>query len=59
MVQAGANGINWIGLVTEWTPDFTTAEREAAYPGILAHDGMVALSIEYIGANAQAPASRG
>src|SRR6476620_6269924 len=59
MAQAGATGINWIGLVTEWTPDFTTAEREAAYPGILAHDGMVALSIEYIRANVQVPASRG
>ena len=59
MVQAGATGINWIGLVTEWTPDFTTPEREAAYPGILAHDGMVALSIEYIRANVQVPASGG
>jgi nicotinamidase-related amidase len=59
MVQAGANGINWIALVTEWTPDFTTAERDAVYPGILAHDGAVALAVEYIQANVQVSASSG
>jgi nicotinamidase-related amidase len=59
MVQAGATGINWIGLVTEWTPDYTTAERDAVYPGILAHDGMVALSVEYLQANLPVGASRG
>jgi nicotinamidase-related amidase len=57
MVQAGANGINWIGLVTEWTPDYTSAERQAVYPGILAHDGGVALSVELLRANVQVPAS--
>ena len=59
MVQASATGINWIGVVTEWTPDYTTAERDAVYPGILAYDGAVALSVEYIQANVQVPASRG
>jgi nicotinamidase-related amidase len=57
MVQAGASGINWIGLVTEWTPDYTTTERQAVYPGILAHDGGVALSVELLLAQRQVPAS--
>ena len=51
MVQAGASGINWIGLVTEWTPDYTTAERQAVIPGLLVRGGGVALSLEYMLAN--------
>lgn len=43
MVQAGANGINWIGVVTEWTPDYTSAERAAVIPGLLARGGSVGL----------------
>jgi len=35
MVQAGANGINWIGLVAEWTPDYTSPERAAVDPGLI------------------------
>jgi nicotinamidase-related amidase len=51
MVQAGASGINWIGVVTEWTPDYTTAERQAVIPGLLVRGGGVALSLEYMLAN--------
>jgi nicotinamidase-related amidase len=51
MVQAGASGINWIGVVTEWTPDYTSAEREAVIPGLLVRGGAVALSLEYMLAN--------
>jgi nicotinamidase-related amidase len=55
MVEAGANGINWVALATEWTPDHTTPEREALIPGILTRGGAVALSLEYLLANAPAP----
>jgi len=51
MVQAGASGINWIGVVAEWTPDYTSAERQAVNPGLVARGGGVALSIEYVLAN--------
>jgi nicotinamidase-related amidase len=51
MVQAGASGINWIGVVTEWTPDYTSAERQAVIPGLLLRGGGVALSLEYMLAN--------
>jgi nicotinamidase-related amidase len=51
MVQAGASGINWIGVLTEWTPDYTSAERQAVIPGLLVRGGGVALSLEYMLAN--------
>jgi nicotinamidase-related amidase len=51
MVQAGASGINWIGVVTEWTPDYSSAERQAVIPGLLVRGGGVALSLEYMLAN--------
>jgi nicotinamidase-related amidase len=51
MAQAGATGINWISVVAEWTPDYTSPERQAVNPGLLARGGGVALSIEYVLAN--------
>ena len=48
----GAKGINWVALATEWAPDYTTPEREALIPGILARGGAVGLAIEYLLANA-------
>ena len=56
MVQAGASGINWIGVVAEWTPDYTSGERQAVNPGLVARGGGVALSIEYVLANMAVPA---
>jgi nicotinamidase-related amidase len=56
MVQAGAAGINWIALVTEWTPDYTTEEREAVTPGLVVRGGGVGLSLEYLLANIPTPA---
>jgi len=59
MVQAGASGINWVGLVTEWAPDYTTPERRAVNPGIAVRGGGVALALEYLLANIPAPAGKG
>ena len=56
MVEAGANGINWVALTTEWAPDYTTPERKALVPGILMRGGAVGLSMEYLLANARVPA---
>ncbi len=56
MAQAGASGINWIAAVAEWTPDYTSAERQAVNPGLLARGGGVGLSIEYLLANMPVPA---
>src|SRR6476661_6538523 len=57
MVQAGANGINWVAAVSEWTPDYTTPEREALIPGLLVRGGGVGLSLEYLLTNAPVPAT--
>jgi hypothetical protein len=56
MAQAGANGINWIGLMTEWAPDYTTQERAAVNPVILERGGGVGLALEYVRANRSVPA---
>jgi nicotinamidase-related amidase len=56
MAQAGANGINWIGLITEWTPDYTTPERAAVNPVVLERGSGVGLSLEYLRANRSVPA---
>jgi nicotinamidase-related amidase len=56
MAQAGATGINWIDLVTEWTPDYTSPERNAVVPDLITRGGAVGLSLEYLIANLQVPA---
>jgi hypothetical protein len=45
MIQARATGINWVGVVAEWTADFTTPEREVVNPDILARVGGVGGSL--------------
>jgi hypothetical protein len=49
---------NWIGVVAEWTPDYTSAERQAINPGLVGRGGGVALSIEYVLANMPVPAGQ-
>jgi hypothetical protein len=56
-VRAGANGINWVGVVTEWAPDYTSPERQALVPGLLIRGGGVGLSLEYPLADAPVPAT--
>ena len=48
--------VGWLGVVAEWTPDYTSAERQAVNPGLLARGGGVALAIEYLLANMPVPA---
>ena len=55
MVQAGASGINWVAVCTEWAPDFTTPERDAVIPAIAGRGGAVGLSIQYLVANIPVP----
>jgi nicotinamidase-related amidase len=57
MLQAGATGINWVAVAAEWTPDFTTPEREAILPALAARSGGVGISIEYLVANIPQAAS--
>jgi hypothetical protein len=48
MIQAGAKPINWIGVISEWTPDYTSAERVALTDALLRHGGGVSLAAQYL-----------
>ena len=59
LVQAGATPINWVAVVCEWTPDFTSEERNLAIPSIMKHGSMVGLSVEYLVAQTDVAAQAG
>ena len=45
-VQAGATPINWVGVVCEWAPDFTSDERHKANPAVMKNGAGVGLALE-------------
>jgi nicotinamidase-related amidase len=48
LVQAGATPINWMAIICEWTPDFTTEERNRVNPSVMRHGSMAGLAVEYL-----------
>jgi nicotinamidase-related amidase len=48
LVQAGATPINWVAIICEWTPDFTTEERNRVNPPVMEHGSMAGLAVEYL-----------
>ncbi len=48
MVQAGAKPLNWLGVVAEWTPDYTSPERLALTNALLRYGGGVSLAVQYL-----------
>ena len=56
LVQAGATPINWIAVVCEWTPDYTSEERNRAIPSIMRYGSMAGISVEYLVAQADVEA---
>lgn len=48
MIQAGARPMNWLGVVAEWTPDYTSPERNALTDALLRHGGGVSLAVQYL-----------
>ena len=52
LVQAGATPINWIAVVCEWTPDYTSDERNRATPSVMKYGSMAGISVEYLVAQA-------
>jgi nicotinamidase-related amidase len=48
LVQAGATPINWMAVICEWTPDFTTEERNRVNPPVMEHGSMAGLAVEYL-----------
>jgi nicotinamidase-related amidase len=48
MIQAGAKPMNWMGVVAEWTPDYTSPERNALMNALIRHGGGVSLAVQYV-----------
>ena len=48
LVQAGATPINWMSIICEWTPDFTTDERQRVNPSVMRYGSMAGLAVEYL-----------
>jgi len=46
LVQAGATPINWVGVVCEWAPDFTSDERHKVNPAVMKNGAGVGLALE-------------
>ena len=59
LVQAGATPINWMAIICEWTPDFTTEERNRVVPSVMKYGSMAGLSVEYLVAQAEVAAQAG
>ena len=48
LVQAGATPINWVAVLCEWAPDYTSDERQRVIPAVMKYGSMVGLSMEYL-----------
>ena len=48
LVQSGATPINWMAVICEWTPDYTTDERQRVNPPVMEHGSMAGLAVEYL-----------
>ena len=46
LVQVGATPINWVGVVCEWAPDFTSDERHKVNPVVTKNGAGVGLALE-------------
>lgn len=48
MQQAGATPVNWAAVFSEWTPDYTSPERNALSEVLAQHGGASNLSFQYV-----------
>ena len=48
LVQAGATPINWMAVICEWTPDYTSDERQRVNAPVMEHGSMAGLAVEYL-----------
>jgi nicotinamidase-related amidase len=48
LVQAGATPINWMAIICEWTPDFTSEERNRVNPPVMKYGSMPGIAVEYL-----------
>jgi nicotinamidase-related amidase len=59
LVQAGATPINWMAVICEWTPDYTTDVRQRVNPSVMEHGSMAGLAVEYLVAQTELLAHAG
>jgi nicotinamidase-related amidase len=48
MVQAGAKPMSWLAVISEWTPDYTSPERQALIDVTRQRGGIAALMGDYV-----------
>jgi nicotinamidase-related amidase len=48
LVQAGATPINWMAVICEWTPVYTSDERQRVNTPVMEHGSMAGLAVEYL-----------
>jgi nicotinamidase-related amidase len=48
MLQAGAKPISWLAVISEWTPDYTSPERQALTEITRQRGGVAALMADYV-----------
>jgi nicotinamidase-related amidase len=48
MIQAGASPMSWLAVTSEWTPDYTSAERQALLDVTTQRGGSAALMADYV-----------
>lgn len=48
MVQAGARPMSWLAVISEWTPDYTSPERQALTDVTRQRGGIAALMGDYV-----------
>ena len=48
MVQAGAKPMSWLAVTSEWTPDYTSPERQALTDVLRQRGGSAALMADYV-----------
>jgi nicotinamidase-related amidase len=48
LVQAGATPINWVAVVCEWAPEYTSEERQRVIPPLMKYGSMAGLGMEHL-----------
>jgi nicotinamidase-related amidase len=51
LVAAGATPLNWVAVACEWTPDYTSKERQATLEPFLKYGAMPGIALEYVVTN--------
>jgi hypothetical protein len=48
MIQAGARPMSWLSVISEWSPDYTSPERQALTEVTRQRGGVAAMMADYV-----------